>query len=117
MVDARLKTKVWIHAFLHRCTLQGAYAAVAVPGDPDAGSVLLKVNTLGTGFYVLTRVRKLDGQQAWLRATGKDLVAETEADAYITRQQTYDADLWVIEIESRTGLVPIDEAEITQFPT
>ena len=113
MVDARLKTKVWLHAFLHRCTLDGLYAAVASSGDPDAGSVLLKVNTLGSGFYVLTRIQKPDGDRAWLRATGDHLVKEDEADTYIRRQQTYDADLWVVEVESRTGVIPLDDTEMT----
>ena len=113
MADVRLKTKVWLHAFLHRCTLEGIYAAVVSSGDPDAGSILLKVNTLGGGCYVLTRIQNPDGDRAWLRATGRDLVAENEADTYIQRQQTYDADLWVVEVESRTGVIPLDEAEIT----
>ena len=74
-------------------------AALIRRGDEDAGAVLIKVNRFALGCLVYSQVRDEHGQLAWLAGTGADLVPEAEADAYIQRQSSYDADLWVVEVE------------------
>ncbi|NKD87131.1 DUF1491 family protein [Haematospirillum sp. 15-248] len=108
--DVRLRTRIRVQALLRHCQSRGVFAAVVVSGDPDAGAVLVKVNTLGSGCWVLSQVRLPDGRPAWMRGTGERAVTEQEADAYIARQRGYDDDLWVIEVEDRNGWHPlIDE--------
>jgi hypothetical protein len=109
MSEPRLTAKVWTSAYTRRCQAQAVSAMVLRHGDDKAGIVLLKVNSLGGGCMVYQPTSDLDGNKAWLRATGPELVAETEADAYIERQVSYDPDLWVIEVEDRQGRHFLDE--------
>ena len=74
-------------------------AALIRRGDEDAGAVLIKVNRVGLGCQVYSQVRDEHGQLAWFAGTGAELVLESEADTYIQRQVSYDADLWVVEVE------------------
>jgi hypothetical protein len=72
------------------------------------GMVLLKINRLEQGCAVLTQTRDLAGRPAWLAAASGALMAEPEADAYIARAVKRDPDLWVVEIESRSGAHPFE---------
>jgi len=83
-------------------------SAVAAKGDEDAGAVLIKVNRFAEGCSVYSQVRDETGRLVWLCGTGAIPVPETEADAYVTRQQTYDADLWVVEVEDPRGKFEMD---------
>lgn len=99
MGEAALKAGIWIKAQIRICDLNFLPAAIARRGDADAGAVLLKLNRLEAGTEVLTQVRDPNGERAWMRGTGSDLVPDHEADAYIAKQVTYDPDIWVLEIE------------------
>jgi hypothetical protein len=99
-MEARLKSRLWVQALIRRCDLAAIGVAVAARGDPDSGAVLLKCNGRDAGCRVLAQARGPDGALVWISATGAAAVAESEADAYIARQRRYDADLWVVEIET-----------------
>lgn len=106
--EPRLKAKLWVQAVIRTAYAQDVTAVVARRGDPDAGAVLVK-QTFGDGrCAVLSAVRTKDGALAWMRSTGPDPVDEAKADAYIARQVDIDYDLWVVEIEDRSGWLPPD---------
>lgn len=110
MSEPRLKAKLWVQAALRRCSGEGIAAVVARKGDEDAGAVLVRVNRGGeAGSEVFAQTRDAEGRPAWMRATGPLPVPEPQADAYIARACTIDADLWVIEIDDRQGRVPFLE--------
>lgn len=108
MSEGRLRTDVWVKAHLRRCTADGVPATLARRGDATGGLVVLKLNQLDLGCRVLSQSRDLDGRLAWLPALKGELVAETEADAYIARAVERDPDLWVVEIEHRDGWHPFE---------
>lgn len=102
-MEPRLKTGLVIEAALRLATQQAIPMVVARRGDADAGAILIKLNQLEHGFMVLAQTRSLEGELGWLRATGPEAVDEQAAEAYIARQVKRDPDLWVVEIEDRTG--------------
>jgi len=46
----RLKTGIWVAAYLRRCNVEGVFAAVRRHGAEEAGAIFVKINRLdGTG--------------------------------------------------------------------
>ncbi len=103
-----LTTSLWVSAQVRLCDRAFIPAAVVRRGDPDVGTVLVKVNRFEAGVTVYTQASTLDGEPAWSRGTGPKPVAEAEADAYIARHVARDPDVWVIEIEDRKGEYKLD---------
>ncbi len=109
-MEPRLKTELWVKAQIRRAAVAGVPAVLVRHGDDDAGTVLVKINTLQPGgCTVLSPARDVDGRRFWRRATGVAPVSDADADAYIARQVGYDPDLWVLEIEDRLGRHFLDE--------
>ena len=112
MPDDRLRTDVWVMAHIRQCSVDGIPAVVARKGDDRGGTLLLKINRLEHGCLVLSQMRDLDGNLGWLAAFDGAPVAEPEADDYIARAVARDPDLWVVEIEERTGWHPFEGKEL-----
>jgi len=108
-VTERLTTEFRVQAWLRRCATAGLMATVARKGDPSAGALFLKVNRFSSGCDVFGGMTMPDGSPGWIRSTGQIPVPEREADAYLARQATYDADIWVVEIEDPKGRFALDE--------
>jgi hypothetical protein len=103
-----LTTGLWVSAQVRICDRNFIPATVVRRGDPDAGTVLLKLNRFEAGVTVYTQASTIDDAPAWSRGTGPAPVREAEADAYIARQVQYDPDVWVLEIEDRKGEYKLD---------
>lgn len=108
MTDERLPTELWVMAHLRRCSMAATPAMLRRRGEPERGTVLLKLNQLEAGCRILTQARDLEGRLGWLPALGGQLVPDAEAEAYIDRAIARDPDLWVVEIEDRSGGNPFD---------
>ena len=106
-VTARLATHVWVAAYLTRLRLADIPAFVVARGDPTAGAVLVKLNTLDGRARLYQRSFDLmSGARAWIvLAEGE----EPAVDASIAKQRSFDRDLWVIEVEDRAGRHLLDE--------
>ena len=104
----QLKAEIRVQAWLRRCAVNGLMATVARKGDRESGALFLKINGFARGCIVYSGISTPSGQESWYKATGPDPVAEKDADAYLSRQATYDADLWVVEIEDPKGLFKMD---------
>jgi len=103
MIEPRLKTSIWVAALIRRAELGGAAAFVAKKGEPDSGTVVVKIALLDGTARVWSSSYGRDGNRRWVRATGADVVSDADAEAYVMRARSRDADLWVIEIEDRQG--------------
>jgi hypothetical protein len=103
-----ITTGIWISAQVRICDRAFIPATVVRRGDPDAGTVLLKLNRFEAGVTVYTQTSSSGDEPMWSRGTGPNPVTEAEADAYIERQVKYDPDVWVLEIEDRRGQYKMD---------
>jgi hypothetical protein len=98
-MQERLKAGLWVDSQIRQCNAQALPVYVVKRGDPDAGVVLVKLLRKGGTVLVLAPSRDRDGAVVWDRPLGADPVAEADGDAWLARQQTYDPDLWILEIE------------------
>ena len=108
---ARLTSSFWVTAYLTRLRLNEIPAFVVAHGDDTGGAVLVKLNTLDGNARVFQRSFDLmSGDRTWVvLAEGP----EAEVDASITRQRSFDPDIWVIEVESKEGRHLLDEDGLT----
>ena len=103
----RLTARFWVHAYLARLRQRAIPAFVTAHGDDTAGAVLVKLNTLDGGAQAFQRsFDPATGARGWLVLSQGD---EPSVDAAIARQQDFDPDLWVIEVEDRAGRHLLDE--------
>ncbi len=103
----RLTTEIWVAAYLTRCRLATIPAFILQKGDHTAGAVLVKLNTLdGQACCYQRSFDLMSGERQWVVLSEG---AEAEVDASITKQKSFDPDLWVIEIEDKAGRHLLDE--------
>jgi hypothetical protein len=106
----RLKSEIWVKAYIRRCMVEGVPAVVVNRGDEDAGVIFIKVTHLDGladlfGPAPAGLVDRLDRE--WVPV--RQAVAESEIDALIARERDIDRDIWVIEIEDRAGRHFLDD--------
>ena len=105
----RLKSAIWVSAYIRRCGVEGVFAAVRRRGAEEAGAIFVVVNRLdGTAnFYGPAPQAAFDDARPTDRAFTPvlaDLPApESTIEGYIARESRIDPDIWVIEIEERSG--------------
>lgn len=113
----RLKTDIWVKAYIRRCYGENVPAVVVHKGDPDAGAIYIKVNgLLGPVWVYGPAPQGYDEsgfERRWCLAFGGDEASEAEADNYLSRQRDFDRDIWVIEVEDRDGRHFLDDALVT----
>ncbi len=110
---ARLQAGLWVSAYIRRVSQTGTFAAVVRRGDETAGAIFIKINTLGGDILLLApAMPSLDDtepKRQWeLRQRAAD---ETEIDQYLRREAERDPDLWVVEVEDRSGSDHLLETE------
>jgi hypothetical protein len=105
----RLKSGIWVAAYIRRCGVAGVFAAVRRRGAEEAGAIYVIVNRLdGTAdLYGPAPQAAFDDAHPTDRAFTpmlKTLPApETAVETYIARESRIDPDIWVVEIEERSG--------------
>lgn len=115
----RLKSGIWASAYLRRCDIEGAFAAVRRRGADEAGAIFIKVNRLdGTGALygpaaqaVFDEARPSD--RLFSVIVGRDNpAADADIEARLTRELKFDPDIWILEVEDRAGRNFLDGAVV-----
>jgi hypothetical protein len=110
----RLKSALWVAAYVRRCHIEGAFAAVRRRGAEDAGAIFIKLNRLdGTAdlFAPASQTAFDDARpadRAFTRSLGKDPVSEQKVEDRLAREVKFDPDVWIVEVEDRSGRHFID---------
>jgi hypothetical protein len=112
-IAMRLKSEIWVKAYLRRCNVAGADALLVRRGDADAGAIYIKVSRLdGTATLYGPAPAGLDEareDRRWQPCLKDAPVAEADADAFLQRQIDFDSDIWIVAVEDRVGRHFLDD--------
>ncbi|MDO9562162.1 MAG: DUF1491 family protein [Bradyrhizobium sp.] len=104
----RLKSAIWVAAYLRRCQTAGVFGAVRRRGAEEAGAVFVKVATLDGNamLYVPAPQTVYDDSRPIERIftpMSPQPVPETVVEERLVREIKFDPDAWVVETEDRAG--------------
>jgi hypothetical protein len=105
----RLKSAIWVAAYVRRCHGDGAFAAVRRRGAEEAGAIFIKLNRLdGTAeLFGPAPQSAFDdahpSDRAFIRSFGEAPVPEAKVEERLAREIRFDPDTWIVEVEDRAG--------------
>jgi|SRR4051794_15751194 hypothetical protein len=112
----RLKSAIWVSAYIRRCQVEGAQAVLRRRGAEEAGAIFIKVSLLdGTGdLYGPAPQTAFDDEptdRKFVSCLPNPATAESDIEARLAREIRFDPDLWIVEVEDRAGRHFLDQLE------
>jgi hypothetical protein len=105
----RLKTALWVAAYLRRCNVEGIAAVVRRRGAEEAGAVFIRIDRLnGTSDLFGPAPQSEfdtvgDTDRAFALSLKERPAADAAVEAYLAREIKFDPDVWIVEVEDRAG--------------
>jgi hypothetical protein len=104
----RLKSAIWVAAYVRRCHIEGAYAVIRRRGAEEAGAVFIKIDRLdGTaelfGPASQSAFDEARPSERAFTALLKQPSPSAEIEDRLAREIRFDSDLWIVEVEDRAG--------------
>ncbi|KWV57954.1 hypothetical protein AS156_37825 [Bradyrhizobium macuxiense] len=104
----RLKTSIWVAAYLRRCQTEGVFGAVRKKGAEEAGAVFVKVALMDGNamLYAPAPQTVYDDSRPVERlfvAIAPQPVPEPSVEERLVKELRFDPDAWIVETEDRTG--------------
>jgi hypothetical protein len=105
----RLKSAIWVAAYVRRCHVEGAFAAVRRRGAEEAGAIFIKLNRLdGTAELFSPAPQAVfdeahPSDRAFTRSLGEAPVPEAKVEERLVREIRFDPDTWIVEVEDKAG--------------
>lgn len=105
----RLKTALWVAAYLRRCQVEGAFAVVRRRGAEEAGAVFVRICRLdGTSdLFGPAPQSALDpsrgADRTFTPSFAQQPAADAAVEAKLASEMKFDSDLWIIEVEEPAG--------------
>lgn len=99
----KVRSELWVSAYLRERRAMGVMASLVRRGDPDGGTIYVKVADMKGGALLFgpappTMSDVVDASQLFAVILGEGK-SETDVDAYCQREVSFDPDLWLIEVE------------------
>jgi hypothetical protein len=104
----RLKTNIWVAAYLRRCQGAGVFGAVRRRGAEEAGAIFVKVALMDGNAMLFTPApqtvyddsRPID---RFFVAVSPQPVPEASVEERLAKEIRFDPDAWIIETEDKQG--------------
>lgn len=102
---ARLRSDFFVSAYLRRCGVEGVDAALRKRGSAEAGAIFVKIDHLdGTAsLYGPAPQLFVEDSDERLFAPILQGVTPLEVEERMAREQRFDSDLWLVEVDDRQG--------------
>jgi hypothetical protein len=105
----RVKSAIWVAAYVRRCHIEGAFAVVRRRGAEEAGAIFVKISKLdGTAaLFAPAPQASFDearpSERMFVSCLKEEFLADAVAEAKIVSELKFDSDAWVVEVEDRAG--------------
>jgi hypothetical protein len=105
----RLKSALWVAAYIRRCQVEGVFAVLRRRGAEEAGAVFVRISRLdGTSDLFGPAPQSAfdaaaSAARAFSRSFNEQPAPDATVDAYLARELKFDPDIWIVEVEDRSG--------------
>ena len=104
----RLKSSIWVAAYLRRCQTEGVFGAVRRRGAEEAGAVFVKLalldgNAMLYGPAPQTAYDDSRPIERVFASTSPQPVPEQAVEDRLAKEIRFDPDVWIVEIEDKAG--------------
>ena len=111
----RLRSDMWVAAYLRRCGAEGAPAVLRRRGARDAGAIFVKIDGLdgrsalyGPAPQSLGLDPERGVERVFIRMHDPDWIDDQSAEKRLGRETSFDPDIWIVEVEDREGQPRLD---------
>jgi len=108
----RLKSSLWVSAYVRRVMQDGSFATVLRHGDDDAGAVFVKITTHSAVLCLYGPAPSYALEPGAGRKWQLLDVAADGIDGVLEREAAIDPDFWLVEVEDRDGRAFFEPHEI-----
>jgi hypothetical protein len=103
----RLTSTMWVAAYVRRCHVEGAYAVVRRRGASEAGAIFVVVDHLDARRTLFVQAPQSlipdDDVRDRLFVPVENVSDALAVSERLAREEKFDPDLWVVEVEDRDG--------------
>lgn len=115
----RLRSDIWIAAYLRRVMAEGGFVAVRKKGVPEGGAIFIRIDHLdGAGVLYGPAPQSVlddDGtERRFRRMHASCELASADIEARLKKETGFDPDLWIIEVEDRLKRSFLDPGVIVE---
>lgn len=113
----RIKSNIWVAAYIRRCQTSDIFGAVRRRGGEDAGAVFVKLALLDGTALLFTPAPQSAYDESrptdrlFAQSTAAPVPEQTIEDR-LEKEIRFDPDVWIVEIEDRAGRHFLDLAKI-----
>ena len=112
----RLRSDIFVSAFIRRCGVEGVPAMLRKRGAAEAGAIFVKIDLLDGrcalyGPAPQTAFGEGDLERRFVRLHADATIDIPAAEDRLAREMRFDPDLWIVEVEDRTGAHRLDVVE------
>lgn len=113
----RLKSDIWVAAYLRRCGAEGVSVALRRRGAAEAGAIFIKIDRLdgrsalfGPAPQSAAPDSERGVERVFARMHASEWIDDQEAEKRLLRELSFDPDIWIVEVEDREGQPRLDLA-------
>jgi len=110
----RLKSEIWVTAYLRARSAENVMAVLSRRGDKDAGAIFIIIDLLDGYCRLLgpapAGLDVVDRERRWSYCISDERLEQQIVRKYIDQQLDMDPDIWVIEVEDSLGRDFLDDA-------
>lgn len=115
----RLRSDIWVSAYLRRAEIEGAFAVLRKRGAAEAGAIFIRLDCCDgrNALYGPAPQSEMDFDdptRRFVRMHDAEWVDAATVEERLTKEMKFDPDLWIVDVEDRAGRHFLDEALISR---